>query len=124
MALFGVETWQAYWSRVRGSDAVYASGRIDYAGIVTPFGAARLLGFDPSLAYLVQASVTAAMVLVVGWTWRPGPNRNLRAATLLAATLLAVPLVLLYDRVAAAGGNRRRSRREHMLNGVSRRCCL
>jgi hypothetical protein len=99
VAWFGVGTWQAYWSAFTGSDAVYASGRIDYAGIVTPFGAARLLGLDPSLSYLVQASVTAAMVLVVGWVWWRNPSRNLRAATLLAATLLAVPVALLYDRL-------------------------
>ena len=48
VAVFGVETWQAYLTAFAGSDAVYASGRIDYAGIVTPFGAARLLGFNPA----------------------------------------------------------------------------
>jgi len=66
---------------------------------VTPFGAARLFGLAPSLSYLVQALVTAAMALVVGWAWRRNPGRNLRAATLLAATLLAVPVALLYDRL-------------------------
>ena len=99
VALFGVDTWQAYWSAFVGSNAVYASGRIDYAGIVTPFGAARLLGLDPSLSYLVQAFMTAAMVLAIGWAWWRSPSRNLRAATLLAATLLAVPVALLYDRL-------------------------
>ncbi len=99
VVLFGFGTWQAYWTAFAGSNAVYSSGRIDYAGIVTPFGAARLLGLDPSVAYLVQASVTAAMVLVVGWAWWRNPSRNLRAATLLAATLLAVPVALLYDRL-------------------------
>jgi hypothetical protein len=99
VALFGVSTWHAYWSAFAGSNAVYASGRIDYAGIVTPFGAARLLGFAPSLAYLVQAAVTVAMMLVVGLAWWRRPGWNLRVATLLAATLLAVPVALLYDRL-------------------------
>ncbi len=98
-ALFGVDTWQAYVTAFAGSDAVYASGRIDYAGIVTPFGAARLLGCGPAVAYLVQAAVTGAMVLAVGLVWRGDANRSLRAATLLSATLLAVPLALLYDRM-------------------------
>jgi alpha-1,2-mannosyltransferase len=98
-ALFGIETWQAYLTAFRGSDAVYASGRIDYAGIITPFGAARLLGFGASASYLVQACVTASMVLLVAAVWRRGVNRNLRAATMLAATLLAVPLALLYDKL-------------------------
>jgi alpha-1,2-mannosyltransferase len=99
VALFGVDTWQAYWAAFATSNAVYASGRIDYAGIVTPFGAARLLGLSPSLSYLVQGLVTAAMVLAVGWAWRRSPDWNLRATTLLAATLLAVPVALLYDRL-------------------------
>jgi alpha-1,2-mannosyltransferase len=99
VALFGVETWQAYLVALGGSDTVYASGRIALAGIVTPFGAARLLGLAPSAAYLVQAVVTVAMVSLAGWTWQRGLNRNLRAAIMLSATLLAVPLALLYDRV-------------------------
>jgi alpha-1,2-mannosyltransferase len=96
---FGIDTWRAYLNAFAGSDAVYASGRIDYAGIVTPFGAARLLGFAPPVAYLVQACVTGAMVLVVGWAWRAGADRAQRGATLLAATMLAVPLALLYDKL-------------------------
>jgi hypothetical protein len=99
VALFGVETWRAYLTAFAGSDAVYASGRIDYAGIVTPFGAARLLGFAPPVSYLAQACVTASMVLAVGLIWRRSPDRSLRAATLLSATLLAVPLALLYDKL-------------------------
>jgi hypothetical protein len=99
VAVFGVGTWQAYFSAFAGSNEVYASGRIDYAGIVTPFGAARLAGLDPSLCWLAQALVTAAMAAVVGWTWRRCPSPSLRAATLLAATMLAVPVALLYDRL-------------------------
>jgi hypothetical protein len=99
VALFGVETWQTYLTALAGSDAVYASGRIDYAGIVTPFGAARLLGFNPSASYLVQAFITGSMALLVAMIWRLRPNRGLRAATLLTATLLAVPLALLYDKL-------------------------
>ncbi len=99
VALFGTGTWQAYLTAFAGSDAVYATGRIDYAGIVTPFGAARLLGFNPSASYLVQAFITGSMALLVALVWRLRPNQGLRAATLLSATLLAVPLALLYDKL-------------------------
>jgi hypothetical protein len=99
MALFGTETWRAYLTAFAGSDAVYASGRIDYAGIVTPFGAARLLGFNPPASYLVQAFATVCMALLVAMIWRLAPHRGLRAATILSATLLAVPLALLYDKL-------------------------
>ncbi len=98
-ALFGIETWQAYLTAFAGSDAVYSAGRIDYAGIVTPFGAARLLGFDPSTSYLVQAVITGGDGVAGGAVWRRAAEPSLRAATLLSATLLAVPLALLYDKL-------------------------
>ena len=95
--LFGVETWLAWWQAFSHSDAVYSSGRIDYAGIVTPFGAARFLGVGVSGAYAIQAAVSAAMAAVVGLVWRRVKPLAIRAATLLAAVPLAVPLLLLYD---------------------------
>jgi alpha-1,2-mannosyltransferase len=98
-ALFGIETWHAYLSAFGGSGTVYTSGRIDFAGIVTPFGAARLLGFGAPVSYAVQGLVTAAMIVVAGVVWRSNPDRNIRAATLLSATLLAVPLALVYDQL-------------------------
>jgi hypothetical protein len=39
------------------------------------------------------------MVCLVGLVWRWSTNQNIRAVTLLSATLLAVPLALLYDRM-------------------------
>jgi alpha-1,2-mannosyltransferase len=99
LALFGFEAWRAFLTTMAGSDAVYSSGRIDYAGIVTPFGAARLLGFSPVAAYWGQAVVSGAMALLVGMVWRTRTSLSLRAATLLSATLLAVPLALLYDKL-------------------------
>lgn len=118
-ALFGVETWRAYLTAFAGSDAVYASGRIDYAGMITPFGAARLIGFAPASAYMLQITATLTMAALTAWTWRrarrgaarsqpvlshptPGrraPNRPAQMALLLSATLLAVPMAILYDKM-------------------------
>ena len=98
-ALFGAETWQAYLTAFAASDSVYASGRIDFAGMVTPFGAARLLGFGPSSAYTIQAVVSVAMAAAIGTIWREERRSGLRMAALLAATLLAVPMALLYDQL-------------------------
>lgn len=99
VALFGMETWEEYLTAFAGSDSVYASGKIDYAGMVTPFGAARLLGFEPVAAYLAQGCVTGAMVLLIAWTWRAPPTHGRRAAVLLAGTMLAVPMAILYDKL-------------------------
>lgn len=96
---FGWDTWQAYFAAFAHSHAVYASGAIDFAGMVTPFGAVRLLGFDPSPAYVLQAGSAALMAAVVALVWGRALSLPLRSATLLSATLLAVPLVLLYDKL-------------------------
>lgn len=99
--LFGCDTWAAYLAAFSRSGAVYSSGRIDYAGIVTPFGAARLLGIAAEPAHALQATAAVAMTALTAWIWAHGASLPLRAATLLGATLLAVPLALLYDQLLA-----------------------
>lgn len=99
--LFGWDTWAAYLAAFRGSQAVYGSGRIDYAGVVTLFGAARLLGIGTTSAYALQAASALLMAGFVALVWRRQASLPVRAASLLAATLLAVPLALLYDKLLA-----------------------
>jgi glycosyl transferase family 87 len=99
VALFGWGSWIAYLAALSQSDQVYATGAIDFAGIITPFGAARLLGIQPNVAYALQAAITVVMVVLVAAVWLRAVNHNLRVATLLVATLLAVPLALLYDQL-------------------------
>jgi hypothetical protein len=97
--LFGWGTWQAYLHAFAGSSQVYQSGRIDFAGIETPFGAARLLGFPSAPSYALQLVSAVAMVGLTGLIWQRRMSQPLRCASLLAATLLAVPLALLYDKL-------------------------
>jgi alpha-1,2-mannosyltransferase len=99
IGLFGWGTWAAYLAAFSHSDRVYATGAIDFAGIVTPFGAARLLGIPADVAYAVQAVITAIMVVLIASIWLRASSHNLRCAVLLAATLLAVPVALLYDQL-------------------------
>ena len=115
IGLFGWQTWQAYFAAFAHSDQVYSTGRIDYAGMVTPFGAVRLLGFAPWPAYLVQGGAAAIMALLMALLWRAKVSDNLRCAALLSATLLAVPLALLYDKllVLVAIGWLLREARQH-----------
>jgi alpha-1,2-mannosyltransferase len=98
---FGWQTWVAYLSAFAGSNDVYASGRIDYAGMVTLFGAARLLGFAAWPAYSLQIVMGALMAGVVWLTWRRRLSLPLRISVLLTATMLAVPMALLYDKMTA-----------------------
>src|SRR5207244_1709501 len=63
----------------------------------SPFGAVRLLGGPVALAYVVQvaASLAAAMLVFIVW-WRK-LSLPIRAASLTAATLVAVPVAIFYD---------------------------
>ncbi len=97
--LFGWETWRAYFVALAGSHEIYESGRIDFAGMVTMFGAVKLLGFGSRDAYIVQSATALLMIAMVILFWRLPATRPLRGASLVAGTLLAVPLMLLYDGV-------------------------
>ncbi|MGE0222582.1 MAG: glycosyltransferase family 87 protein [Acetobacteraceae bacterium] len=117
-AVFGLDTWQAYVTAFAGSGQVYESGRIDLAGMVTVFGALRLFGLLAAVAYGAQAISAVAMAVAVALVWRRTESRPLRAATLLTATLLAVPLALLYDQMLlllAAGWMVRQARTDGFL---------
>jgi alpha-1,2-mannosyltransferase len=101
LVLFGAETWHAFLTAAAASQAVYESGRIPFRGFVTSFGAVRLLGGRPALAYLVQAGMTLAAAVLVWVVWRRDLPLPVRAATLVSATLVAVPLALFYDLLLA-----------------------
>ncbi len=97
LVLFGAATWQAFFATVQGSHATYESGRILFAGMANTFGAARLLGAGPPLAYALQAAASLIAAVVVAIVWRRRLSLPTRAATLTAAALVAAPLALLYD---------------------------
>ncbi|MBV9861712.1 MAG: DUF2029 domain-containing protein [Alphaproteobacteria bacterium] len=102
LALFGTGTWQAFLAAASASHGVYESGRIDLAGFVSPFGLVLMLGGPPALAYACQGLATLAAAALVGWTWWRRRDLRQRAATLAAATLVAIPVALLYDLMTAA----------------------
>jgi hypothetical protein len=95
--LFGWATWSEFLSVAAASHATYESGRIAFGGLVSPFGAALLLGGTPTMAYAVQAGATISAILLVGFVWRSGFALPIRAATLTASTLIAIPVILIYD---------------------------
>lgn len=102
MFFFGWTTWHDFVMLAAGSRATYESGRIDFGGFVSPFGAVRLLGGSPYAAYAVQAAMTLAAAALVAVVWRRSLSLPIRAAALAAATLVAVPVVLVYDLMVAA----------------------
>jgi len=100
-AVFGIDTWRAFLVAFTGSHAIYESGQVDFAAFVSSFGAVRLMGGSPALAYFVQgvASLTAAGLVAI--VWRRNTSLPVRAATLAAGTLVALPLILFYDFIIA-----------------------
>ena len=97
LMLFGWATWNDFLSAAAASHATYESGRIAFGGLVSPFGAVLLLGGTSAMAYAVQAGATISAGLLVGFVWRSGFALPIRAATLAAATLIAIPVILIYD---------------------------
>ncbi len=99
---FGSDTWLAFLRTVIAAPAMYQSGRIVFGGMTTPFGAMRLIGAAPSVAYAVQAAAILAAAAIVGWVWRRRLSLSSRAAVLAAAAPVAAPLALLYDLMLGA----------------------
>jgi alpha-1,2-mannosyltransferase len=96
-AVLGWQSWEAFVIAITGSHTTYESGQIDFAAFVSSFGAVRLMGGGPSLAYAVQALVSLAAAALVAVVWRRNLSLPIRAATLASATLVALPLILFYD---------------------------
>lgn len=100
LVLFGWQTWAAYFTAMAGSESVYVTGHLDFAAFISPFGTARALNLAPNVAYVVQgvATLLAASIVTTVW-WRRQVSLPVRAAVLLAATPLAIPVALIYDQV-------------------------
>ena len=100
--LYGVITWREFLAAITASHATYESGKVDFAAFVSTFGAFRLLGASAAVAYGAQGVASLAAAGLVAWVWWKDLSLPTRAATLAAATLVAVPLTLFYDLVLAA----------------------
>ncbi len=97
IAFFGWHTWQDFLALAGGSHSTYELGRIDLAGFVTLFGGLRLMHVPSELAYAVQGVGSLAAIVLVATVWRCRLSLAVRAAALAAATLIAVPVALVYD---------------------------
>jgi hypothetical protein len=97
IACFGWQSWQDFFALAGGSHSTYESGRIDLSGFVTLFGGLRLMGVPPTIAYAVQGLGSLAAIALVAVVWRCQRSLPVRAAALAAATLVAVPVALVYD---------------------------
>ncbi len=101
--VFGSGVWEAF----RGSmtftrEIVLEKGDTGFHKIQSVFAAVRLLGGPVGLAYAAQAMVFALSAVAVVWLWRSRSAFALKAAALIAGSMLATPYLLDYDLMIAA----------------------
>lgn len=94
---FGLHTWWGFFATFAGSRAVFSEGQVPFSGLVSMFAAARMLGIPAGSAYLIQAMVTLVAAVAVGLIWYLRSDAPVRFAALISGTMLAIPVVLIYD---------------------------
>lgn len=103
LLLYGAATWNAFLILSAGKTAgVFAAGKIPFAGLVSPYAAMRLLGLPDPAAWDLQIAISAAMAILVAVVWWGRSSVALKSTILIAATLLALPVILFYDLTLAA----------------------
>jgi hypothetical protein len=101
--LFGADLWLAFAASTDTSrKLLLEQGNVGFEKLQSVFAAVRMWGGDVPVAYAVQGGVSAAVVCGTAWAWHSARSRDLKAALLVIATLLASPHVLDYDLVILA----------------------
>jgi alpha-1,2-mannosyltransferase len=96
--LFGPDCWWSFAASTQTSrKLLLEQGDVGFEKLQSVFAAIRMWGGGISLAYLAQGAVSIATIASAAWVWRSSADRDLKAALLMVATLLASPHVLDYD---------------------------
>lgn len=103
VALFGSETWQAFFaSSALTRSVVLEAGSTGWEKIQSVFAGVRMLGGSVALAYVLQGVVAIAAVAATIWAWRSKVAYPVQCAVLCLATTLMTPYILDYDLVLLA----------------------
>jgi hypothetical protein len=97
VALFGTASWTAFLAAAASSGDVYAGHSIFMGGLTSPFGVLMTIGLDPRQAGAAQVVAVVTACVAVALVWRSGAGLPVRAAILLTATPIAVPIFMFYD---------------------------
>lgn len=101
--LFGIEAWSAFLASTGASRKILLeSGAVGFDKLQSAFAVVRLWGGGVTLAYVVQALVSCAVIASIVWCWRSTCDEADKAVLLVAGTLLASPHILDYDLVVLA----------------------
>jgi alpha-1,2-mannosyltransferase len=95
---FGPELWWAFAASTETSRKLLLEhGDVGFEKLQSVFAGARMWGGGISFAYIIQGAASFVAACSVAWIWRSSGDRDLKAALLMVATLLASPHVLDYD---------------------------
>ena len=98
MIAYGIEPWLAFVEAMTAHGERMASvGEFPFQKLMTPFGAARVLGAPPMVASLFQLIPTLLLATYVAWIWRRVVDSDLRLAALATAAMLATPYGFYYE---------------------------
>ena len=100
---FGTEIWLAFYeSRHFSQNFILEAGSTGWQKIQSIFSAVRMWGGSVGQAYFVQACLALFLIVSTIWIWRSKVDHDLKAASLIAGSLLITPYMLDYDMVALA----------------------
>jgi alpha-1,2-mannosyltransferase len=95
---FGPEIWRSFAASTETSRTLLLEqGNVGFEKLQSIFASIRMWGGGTSLAYIVQAAASFIALFSIAYAWRGCGDRDLKAALLIVATLLASPHVLDYD---------------------------
>jgi hypothetical protein len=97
LAAFGTAPWQEFFAHLDFTRLVVEQGAAGFAKNESPFAAVRLLGGGAEWAYGAQAAVGGALLVTLVLLWRSAADFRLKAAALMAASLIATPQAFDYD---------------------------
>jgi Glycosyltransferase family 87 len=100
IAVLGPAPWTAFFANLDFLARVVDSGAVPWVRMPTVYAASRLLGVDVAAARLLQAVVTAAILIVVCAIWYRRAPLAWRGSALALALPLATPYAFDYDLVA------------------------
>jgi hypothetical protein len=101
LAVLGWHTWYAFLTTTLLAQSVFETGRVGFYHLVSLFGAVRLIGGGTGLAMSIQGLAMLGAAVAVAVVWYRCADMAVRAATLIAATLVALPVILFYDLLPA-----------------------
>jgi hypothetical protein len=99
---FGGEVFSAFWHSMPLTQRVILEGAPGFHKIQSIYAALRLLGVPVAFANTVQTAATLGVAAALALLWRSTAAFELKAAALLAGSVLATPYVLDYDLMVLA----------------------